>query len=58
MDLGSNAPPESTPAMGRRSFMAWVTYGLGAIAAAVVSIPFIGYLFGARQARLLGCDVW
>jgi Rieske Fe-S protein len=34
----------------RRTFFAWLTYGLGAIAAAVVSIPFVGYLLGARKA--------
>ena len=36
--------------MRRRSFLGWLTYGLGAVAAAVVGIPFIGYLFGARKA--------
>jgi Rieske Fe-S protein len=30
--------------------MQWVTYGLGAAAAALVGIPFVGYLFGARRA--------
>jgi Rieske Fe-S protein len=39
--------------MGRRSFLGWVTYGLGAVAAAAVSIPFIGYLFGARRAPVI-----
>src|SRR5262245_50913190 len=53
MDPVSNPPPSaasSRPAMERRSFLAWLTYGLGAIAAALVSLPFIGYLFGARKA--------
>jgi Rieske Fe-S protein len=36
-------------------FISWLAYGLSAIAAAAVSIPFIGYLFGARRAP---DDVW
>jgi Rieske Fe-S protein len=35
---------------GRRNFFRWLTYGLGAIAAATVGIPFVGYLFGVRKA--------
>jgi Rieske Fe-S protein len=35
---------------GRRTFFSRLSYGLGAVAAAVVSVPFIGYLFGARRA--------
>src|SRR5262249_60799702 len=38
------------PLPGRRSFFRWLTFGLGAIAAIAVGIPFIGYLFGARKA--------
>jgi menaquinol-cytochrome c reductase iron-sulfur subunit len=38
------------PLPGRRTFFRWLTYGLGAVAAGLVSIPFIGYLFGARKA--------
>jgi Rieske Fe-S protein len=43
-------PPPAEPLPGRRTFFSWLTYGLGAIAAALVGIPFIGYLFGARKA--------
>ena len=53
MDPVSSSPPSGpalTPAPGRRSFLGWLTYGLGAVAAAVVGLPFIGYLFGARKA--------
>src|SRR6516165_2404466 len=53
MDPVSSSPPSrpaQNPAPGRRSFLAWLTYGLGAIAAAVVGLPFIGYLFGASKA--------
>ncbi len=41
-----------TPALAghgpaRRSFLQWCTYGVGAVAAVVVAIPFVAYLFGA-----------
>ena len=51
MDPVIHSPPQPCPA--RRSFLGWLTYGLGAVAAAAVGIPFIGYLFGARKARSL-----
>jgi len=53
MDPVCNPPASEcsrNPTLGRRSFLGWLTYGLGAAAAAVVGIPFIGYLFGARKA--------
>jgi menaquinol-cytochrome c reductase iron-sulfur subunit len=34
---------------GRRSFLQWLTYALGAGAAAVVGLPFVGYLFGTEK---------
>jgi Rieske Fe-S protein len=46
-----SAPPAG-PLPGRRTFFHWLTYGLGAVAAAAVSIPFVGYLFGARKASV------
>jgi Rieske Fe-S protein len=54
MDPVSTSPP-SAPALnaapqGRRSFLGWLTYGLSAVAAALVGLPFVGYLFGARKA--------
>jgi Rieske Fe-S protein len=49
MDTVSNPPPaESLP--GRRTFFSWLTYGFGAVATAVLGIPFLGYLFGVRKA--------
>jgi len=39
----------------RRSFFWWLTAGLSAVAAAVVGIPFVGYLIGARKRRT---DLW
>jgi Rieske Fe-S protein len=50
MSNTSDSPPPAGPLPGRRTFFSWLSYGLGAIAAAVVGIPFIGYLFGARRA--------
>jgi len=42
--------PRAEPLPGRRTFFSRLTYGLGAVAAAAVSIPFVGYLFGGRKA--------
>ena len=53
MQLDPNPPPAGSCDIGRRSFLGWLTYGLGAVAAAAVSIPFIGYLFGARRAPVI-----
>jgi Rieske Fe-S protein len=50
MNNSSDSPPPAGPLPERRTFLGWLSYGLGAVAAAVVGIPFIGYLFGARQA--------
>jgi menaquinol-cytochrome c reductase iron-sulfur subunit len=43
-----NRQGESLP--GRRTFFKWLTGGLGAVAAAAVGFPFVGYLFGAQKA--------
>jgi Rieske Fe-S protein len=43
-------PPPDQPLPGRRTFFSWLTYAVAALATAAVSIPFIGYLFGARKA--------
>ena len=42
------AADNSTPP--RRSFFQWLTYGLGAVAAAVVGVPFVGYLLPKKRA--------
>src|SRR5262245_19859628 len=49
MSTVSNPPP-AEPLPGRRSFFGMLTYGLGAVAAAAVAIPFVGYLLGVRNA--------
>ena len=51
MNVVSN-PPSAEPLPGRRSFLSWLTYGIGAVAAAVLGIPFLGYLFGTRKATV------
>jgi Rieske Fe-S protein len=33
----------------RRGFLKWLTFSVGAIAALVFAIPFVGYLFGALR---------
>src|SRR5215468_8981965 len=38
--------PQTPP---RRPFFRWLTYLVGAIAAAVVAIPFVGYLLALRK---------
>lgn len=47
----SSSMPESEASADhlpqRRSFLRWWTYGVGAVAATVVAIPFVGYLFSA-----------
>jgi Rieske Fe-S protein len=45
----SPIPPPAEPLPIRRPLFRWLTYGLGALASAVVGIPFVGYLFGERK---------
>jgi Rieske Fe-S protein len=49
MATDSHLPPVE-PLPGRRTFFNWLTYGLGAVAAAALAIPFLGYIFGVRKA--------
>ena len=35
--------------LGRRTFVQWVTYGLSAMAAVVLSVPLVGYFVGVRK---------
>jgi menaquinol-cytochrome c reductase iron-sulfur subunit len=51
--MEAKSEPSATPATSlpeRRTFFSWLTYGLGAVAAAAAGIPFVGYLLGARKA--------
>jgi Rieske Fe-S protein len=51
MTSASNcAAASAEPRPGRRTFFRWLTYGLGAVAGAAATLPFVGYLFGARKA--------
>jgi len=45
--------PQAAPLPVRRTFLRWLTYCLGAVAAAAVAVPFVGYLFGARKAPVV-----
>jgi Rieske Fe-S protein len=52
MEASSHSPTPSTPespAPPRRRFFRWLTYGLGAVTAAIVSVPFVGYLLQVRK---------
>ena len=54
MDPVSNSPPRTPaldPALRRRSFLGWLTYGLGAVAAAAVGIPSSATFSGAARPR-------
>jgi Rieske Fe-S protein len=46
-------PQPAEPLPGRRTFLSWLTYGLGAAAAVVLGIPFLGYLLGVRKAPVV-----
>lgn len=39
----------STPT--RRSLFSWLTYGMGAVATAVLAVPFVGYLLGPLRKK-------
>jgi Rieske Fe-S protein len=43
------APTPPEPAPRRRGFFRGVTYALGALASAVVGLPLVGYIVGARK---------
>jgi Rieske Fe-S protein len=45
------APP------GRRTFLQWLTTGLGAVAAAAVGLPFLGYLLRTRERPIEWVDL-
>ena len=45
----TSATVPSTPASQRRSFFRLLTYTAGAVAAAVVGLPFVGYVLALRK---------
>src|SRR5207249_9663996 len=46
------APAVAAPQPGRRTFLQWLTYGLGGVAAAVLGIPVVGYFLGVRKQKV------
>jgi menaquinol-cytochrome c reductase iron-sulfur subunit len=57
--MESNSPCEhgsATAPAGRRTFLSWLTAIGGAIAAAVLGIPLVGYFFGVRKGELYWVD--
>jgi Rieske Fe-S protein len=49
MEHSPNDNPAVQALPTRRGFFAWLTYGLGALAALLVAVPFLGFLFGLRK---------
>jgi Rieske Fe-S protein len=47
----SETTPPAPAAPGRRSFLRWFTGAAGAVAAAVLGVPFVGYLLGPLRKR-------
>ncbi len=45
----SHQTTPATPLPNRRNFFLWLTYALGAIAAAIVGAPLVGYFLGVRK---------
>jgi hypothetical protein len=43
----SQTPSPAPTNPGRRTFLQWLTYATGAVAAVVLSVPLVAYLFGA-----------
>jgi Rieske Fe-S protein len=53
MNLMDSTPNSTTPqATTRRGFLYWITAALGAVAAVVFVIPFMGYLLGVRARKV------
>src|SRR5262249_46825017 len=50
MASASTQASSAEPLPGRRTFLRRLTFVLGAVAAAVAGVPFVGYLLGARKA--------
>lgn len=48
MDSVTEPSPESAATAPRRNFFRWVTYALGGVASAVVGLPLVGYILGAK----------
>ena len=51
-DRSAEQAAGSATAVGRRSFLEWLTYALGAGAAAVLGVPLVGYFFGTERGKV------
>jgi Rieske Fe-S protein len=49
MESSSDHIQTAEPLPGRRGFFRWITYGVGALAALVLGLPLVGYVFGRRK---------
>jgi len=52
-----HVPPATEPLPERRAFFGWLAYGLGAVAAGLAGVPFIGYLFGTEKRTVRWVDL-
>jgi Rieske Fe-S protein len=52
-DRSASHAAASEAATGRRSFLQWLTYALGAGAAAVLGVPLVGYFFGTEKGKIV-----
>ena len=51
-DRSAEQATGSATAVRRRSFLEWLTYALGAGAAAVLGVPLVGYFFGTERGEV------
>ncbi len=52
-----NSASSGGAAPGRRTFLQWLTYLLGAAAAAVFGVPFVGYLLDSEKRKIDWVDL-
>jgi Rieske Fe-S protein len=57
MDTNSNCPPLDEPSSRRRWFLRVATGLFGAVAAAALAVPLVGYFFGLRKRRVDWVDL-
>lgn len=57
IDTTPNTGCSEVPLTGRRAFLRWVTGLVSGVAAALVSIPLVGYFFGQRKRPVYWVDL-
>jgi Rieske Fe-S protein len=54
---GQSNPPNPSSGGGRRTFLGVLAAALGAVAAALVGVPLVGYVFAIRKRRVYWVDL-